>query len=105
MDKLFYSIGEAAEALDESVSAIRFWTTSFEKFIKPRRTAKGNRQYTPEELETLKQIKHLLKVEGLTIEGATKKLEAERSSVDKTVKALSSLKSIREQLVEIKKSL
>lgn len=105
MEKLFYSISEVADILQESVSTVRFWTNSFPKLLSPKRTAKGNRQYTEEEIETLKQIKHLLKNEGLTLEGTGLRLSADRSGVDKQVKALESLKAIREQLVEIKNSL
>lgn len=105
MEKLYFTISEVAGQLDENVSAVRFWSNTFEKFIKPRRTAKGNRQYTAEDIETLKQIKHLLKNEGLTIEGAARQLSDSRSSVDKAVKALESLKEIRSQLVEIRKTL
>lgn len=105
MDKLFYSISEVAEMLGESVSLVRFWTNTFERFIKPRRTANGKRQYTAEDIETLKQVHHLVKVKGMTLEGAAQQLSSERSSVDKRVKAIDSLKEIRAQLVEIKKSL
>ena len=45
MEKLYYSISEAAGAIGESVSLVRFWTNSFPNLIKPRRNAKGNRQY------------------------------------------------------------
>lgn len=105
MEKLYYSISETADILQESVSTVRFWTNSFPKLLSPKRTAKGNRQYTADEIETLKQLKHLLKTEGLTLEGAGRQLSADRSGVDKQVKALESLKAIREQLVEIKNSL
>lgn len=103
MEKLFYSIGEVADILGENVSAVRFWSNSFGKYINPSRTAKGNRQYTAQDIETLKQIRHLLKVEGLTLEGAERKLAGDRKPVDRNVKAIESLKAIREQLVEIKK--
>ena len=46
MEKLYYSIGEVAGILGESVSLVRFWSNSFPKFIKPKRNAKGNRQFT-----------------------------------------------------------
>ena len=105
MEKLYYSIGEVAELLGESVSAVRFWSNSFEKYINPRRNGKGNRQYKATDVDTLKRIRHLLKVDGLTIEGVTKQLGADHAKVDRSVKALESLKAIREQLVEIKKSL
>ena len=44
MEKLYYSISEAAEAIGENVSLVRFWSNSFPKYLKPHRTAKGNRQ-------------------------------------------------------------
>lgn len=105
MEKLFYSISEVAEEIGESVSLVRFWSNSFPRHIKPRRNAKGNRQYTAEDIDTLKQIHFLVKEKGLTLEGAEKTLSAEKSSVDRSVKALESLKEIRAQLVEIKNSL
>ena len=56
-------------------------------------------------MDCLKQIHLLVKEQGLTLEGASKKLAAERKAVDGRVKALDSLKEIRKQLVEVKKSL
>ena len=105
MEKLYYSISETAGILGESVSLVRFWTNSFPKLLKPRRTAKGNRQYTAEEIEVLKQIHYLVKDKGLTLEGAGKQLAAEKSKVSNSVKALDSLREIRAQLMEIKNSI
>jgi len=105
MEKLFYSIGEVSELLNVSVSLVRYWSNVFARFIKPQRNAKGNRLYTKEDIETLRQIYFLVKEKGLSLEGATKQLAADRSSVEGSVKVLDSLKSIRAQLVEIKNSL
>ena len=76
MEKLYYPIGEVAEILGEAPSLVRFWTTTFEKFLKPRRNVKGNRIYTVEEIDTLKQIHFLVKEQGLTLEGAARQPEA-----------------------------
>ncbi|MBO4605487.1 MAG: MerR family transcriptional regulator [Bacteroidales bacterium] len=105
MDKLFYSISEVAEALGESISCIRFWTNSFPKQLHPRRTAKGNRQYTAEDIEALRRIQYLVKNQGLTLEGAEKQLSEDGSKADKAVKVADSLKAIRDQLVEIRETL
>ena len=105
MAKLFYTIGEAAAGLGENVSLVRYWSDWFGKSLKPSRTAKGDRRYTADDLETLKQIHYLVKEKGMTLEGAARQLASDRKSVDGRVKALESLKLIREQLVEIKKSL
>ena len=105
MENLFYTIGEAADAIGESVSLVRFWSNSFPKLLKPRRNAKGNRQFTADDIEVLKQIHFLVKEKGLTLEGAARQLQADTASVSKSVKALESLKEIRAQLMEIKNSI
>ena len=105
MEKLLYTIGEVAEMLGENTSAVRFWTNSFEKFIKPRRNNNGNRQYPAEDIETLRCIRVLLRDDGLTIEGAARRLSEDRKAVSQRVKALESLKAIRAELVEVRKSL
>lgn len=105
MEKFYYSISEVAEILGESTSLVRFWTNSFSKYLKPHRNAKGNRQYTKEDVEVLRQLHLLIKHNGLTLEGAAKRLAADRKSVEDRVKALNSLKAIREQLEEIKSAL
>jgi DNA-binding transcriptional MerR regulator len=69
-----YRIGEAATLLGLKTYVLRFWETEFPQ-IKPKRTDKGQRLYTEEHIETLKQIQHLLHERGLTIEGARKELE------------------------------
>ena len=105
MDKLYYTIGEVSEMLGESSSLVRFWTNSFSRYLKPKRNAKGNRLYTQEEIEFLKQIHLLVKVQGMTLDGAAKKMSSDKKAVDGKVKVLESLRSIREQLVEVRKSL
>ena len=105
MEKLYYSISEAAEILGESISLVRFWSNSFPKLLQPKRTAKGNRLYTAQDIEVLKQIHFLVKDKGLTLEGAAKQMSAEKASVSNSVKAIDSLKEIRAQLMEIKNSL
>ncbi|MBO6247517.1 MAG: MerR family transcriptional regulator [Bacteroidales bacterium] len=105
MEKLYYTVGEVSEILGENASLVRFWSNSFPKYIKPKRNAKGNRLYTAEDLDCLKQIHLLVKQQGMTLEGASKKLAADRTKVEGRVKVLDSLKEIRKQLVAVKKSL
>ena len=86
MDKLYFSIGEAAQAIGESTSLVRYWTNAAD-------------------IETLKQIHYLVNVKGMTLEGVDKALKESKSSVDRSVKVLESLKKIRNQLAEVKKAL
>ena len=105
MERLYYSIGETAKILGESISLVRFWSDTFSKFIKPHRNAKGNRMYTADDIEVLKQVHLLVKSEGMTLQGAAAKLAADRQTVENRVKAINCLKDIRGQLLEIRNTL
>ena len=105
MAKLLYTIGEVAGMLGENTSAVRYWSNYFEKYIKPSRNAKGNRLFHAEDVETLRQVQFLVKKQGMTLDGAAARLAEDRRSVERRVKALESLKDIREQLVEVRKAL
>jgi len=105
MEKYFYTIGEVAGILGENTSLVRFWANEFPKFIHPQRNAKGNRLFSKDDVETFKHIHLLVKVEGLTLEGAAKRLRGERKDVINKTKVLESLKGIRQQLAEIRAEL
>ena len=105
MEKYLYTIGETAEILGESTSLVRFWANEFPKFIKPQRNAKGNRLFTRDDVETFKHIHVLVKVEGMTLEGAAKRLKGDRKDVINKARILETLKGIRTQLAEIRQDL
>ncbi len=105
MEKYLYTIGEAAEIIGENTSLVRFWANEFPKHLKPQRNAKGNRLFTKEDIETLKHIHLLVKVEGLTLEGAAKRLRGDRKDVIGKARVLESLRAMRAQLVEIRQEL
>ena len=105
MEKYLYTVGEVAEILGESTSLVRFWANEFPKFIRPQRNAKGNRLFTKEDVETFKHLHLLVKVEGLTLEGAAKRLKGDRKDIMNKARVLESLKAIRQQLAEIRSDL
>ena len=99
--KLYYSIGEVAAMFDVSASLIRYWEQEFD-ILKPKKNNKGNRLFTPEDLNNLKLIYNLVKERGFTLEGAKKKLkENPTNSVDHH-RVRETLLNLRELLVEIK---
>jgi len=102
-EKLFYTIGEVARMLGESTSLVRFWSDSFPTIIKPRRTAnKNNRIYTRDDIAALKVIHLLVKEQGMTLEGARRKMEQEgMESLDWKVKMKQELMALREELQSI----
>lgn len=68
-EKKLYRIAEVVKSVAVASSTIRFWAKEFPQ-IKPQKNAKGTVYYTHQDLQTMLQIKHLLKDQGMTIEGA-----------------------------------
>lgn len=102
--KLYYSIGEVAEMFDVNPSLLRFWEKEFPQ-IAPRTTSRGVRQYTKEDLETIRLIYHLVKEKGMTLPGARQKLKDNKEATVRNFEIISRLKEIREELVAMKNAL
>lgn len=83
LTKLYYSIGEVAEMFGVNTSLIRFWEKEF-AIIQPKKNRKGNRMFTPKDIENFNKIYHLVKEQGFTLDGAKKSLK-EKSSTSPTV--------------------
>ena len=105
-DKLFYSMGEVAEMFDVNTSLIRHWESQF-IILRPKRNKKGNRLFSPEDVENLKMIYHLVKERGMTLEGAKKALRKapSESGVDRDAELMERLQRIRALLVEVREDL
>ena len=98
--KLFYTIGEVADMFNVNVSHIRFWTNEFSS-LKPAKNNKGNRLYTGEDIEKLKKIHELVKVQGYTLKGAQAKLKEDKKEVKSNEPLIKSLQKIRKSLLEV----
>ena len=102
MEKIYWTIGEVAAMLGETVPLVRSWAREFSSLVKPRRNAKGNRMFTAPDVEAMKQIHYLVRVKGMTLKGARLQLETDRTAAENRVKVLECLKNIRLRLEEIK---
>ena len=99
--KLYYSIGEVAKAFDVNASLIRFWDKEFD-ILKPKKNAKGNRKFSPEDIKNLKLIYPLVKERGFTLDGAKTHLkENQKKTLDK-FEIISKLESIKNELIKFK---
>ncbi|WP_291323342.1 MerR family transcriptional regulator [Desulfonatronospira sp.] len=87
-------IGQAAELLELEPYVLRFWESEFPQ-LRPLRTPKGQRLYTPEHIKILSRIKQLLYKDRLTIEGAKMRLAEE-------ARMAGILQSIKDELQQIK---
>jgi DNA-binding transcriptional MerR regulator len=85
-NKAYKSIGEVAKILDLvnekkgtlNTHTIRFWEKEF-KQIKPNILNGNRRYYNSDTIEVLKKVKFLLKDQGMTINGAKKVLNSDKS--------------------------
>ncbi|MEH6537624.1 MAG: MerR family transcriptional regulator [Psychroserpens sp.] len=103
-EKRYYGIGEVAKAFNVNTSLIRFWEKEFD-VLKPKKNAKGNRKFTPEDIKNLKFIYHLVKERGFTLEGAKTHLkEGKKQSLDK-FDIIEKLEGVKAQLIKIKSQL
>lgn len=104
LNKRFYRIGDVADILGIPASTLRFWEKEF-TIIKPVRNAKNTRLYTPKDIETIKMIHYLVKEKGLKLDAAQAMIRRNRNGVSKRFEVIDRLKSIKSQLLHLKKAL
>jgi DNA-binding transcriptional MerR regulator len=102
--KMYYTMGEVSRIFNVNASLIRFYEKEFD-IIKPKKNKKGNRLFTPEDLENFKIIHHLVKERGYTLEGARNKLKGNKDGMVNNVELATSLNKVRSFLVELKQYL
>ena len=103
-DKRYYNIGEVAKAFDVNTSLIRFWEKEFD-VLQPKKNAKGNRKFTPEDIKNLELIYHLVKERGFTLEGAKTHLKENKQKTLDTFDLIRKIESIKTVLLKIKNNL
>ncbi len=103
-EKRYYGIGEVAKAFGVNTSLIRFWEKEFD-VLQPKKNAKGNRKFTPQDIKNLQLIYHLVKERGFTLEGAKTHLKEEKQKSLSTFDIISKLEGIKAELIKIKNQL
>ena len=118
-NKAYKSIGEVAKILDLvnekkgtlNTHTIRFWEKEF-KQIKPNILNGNRRYYNNDTIEVLKKVKYLLKDQGMTINGAKKVLNSNKSlkldelannSINADYNIINKLNNISNLIKQIKK--
>ena len=104
IEKIQYHIGEVAKMFDVNVSLLRFWENEFD-ILKPHKDGKGTRYFRPKDLDTLHLIFHLVKEQGMTLEGAKKKLKDNRQQTLKSFEIIKRLTKIKAELLTLKEEM
>lgn len=102
--KIYYSTGEVAAMFGLTETQLRFWETKFPQ-LKPKRAGRSIRQYTQEDIETVRFIHYLVKERGMTIQGAQKRLKDNPEYTHRNYEVVQRLKAIRAELVSMRDAL
>ena len=102
-EKSYYSIGAVADMFHVNQSLIRFWENEFD-IIKPKKNAKGDRLFRPEDIKNLQLIYHLLREKKYTIDGAKDFLKKNKHA-EEIFELIDSLKKTKAFLLELKANL
>ena len=89
---------------DVKPSLIRFWEQKFD-VLKPDKNRKGNRLFSPKDVENLKLIYHLVKENGMTLSGAAKRLRDNKEGASRDLEIIEKLQSVRSLLLEVREEL
>lgn len=106
IERIYWTIGEVAEQLGVNTSLLRYWEKEFGA-LRPKRTGKGDRLYTKDDIAKIREIQTLLKERGFTIVGAkeqlraAKKVEEQRPAVPEASvrEAIERLQRVRDELL------
>lgn len=110
IERMYWSIGEVAGELGVNTSLLRYWEKEFGT-LRPKRTNKGDRLYTKDDIGQLRKIQHLVKEKGFTLQGAKDQLrrpEAPAVPAPTPIAPIpvdevrSLLKDIRKRLLELR---
>jgi DNA-binding transcriptional MerR regulator len=100
MEKLYYSIGEVSDIVEQEPHVLRYWEQEFD-VLSPRKNRAGRRVYTDDDVEVVERIRHLLKDEKYTIEGARQAIQRGDDRRELTEE----LRTLRSFLVELRDQL
>lgn len=104
ISKLYYTMGEVTAMFEVNASQIRFYEREFD-ILQPKKNKKGNRLFSPEDVDNLKVIFHLVKEKGFTLQGAKEHLKLNKSDVKENQKIIHSLERLKQFLLEVKEQL
>lgn len=99
-DKKYFRIGEVSRIVGVEPYVLRYWEGEFPQ-IRPARADSNQRTYQRKDLETLLEVKRLLYEEGLTIQGARKRLKEDQSSTARAGLGPREVEELRRALHEV----
>lgn len=105
IERMYWTIGEVAADLEVNTSLLRYWEKEFGS-LRPKRTNKGDRLYTKDDILQLRRIRHLVKEKGFTLQGAKTALrQAELPGAPPSAQPGIPVDEVRDRLLRIRGNL
>ncbi|MES2061993.1 MAG: MerR family transcriptional regulator [Bacteroidota bacterium] len=104
ISKMYYSMGEVSAMFGVKQSLLRFYEKEF-SVLHPKKNKKGNRYFTPEDLENFKIIFNLINDKGYTIQGAKDHLKHNMGDTRDHQRVIDSLENMKKFLLEVRDQL
>ena len=102
MDKPYLSIGEVAAKFSVTPDLLRKWERDFPRYLHPKRTGGDSRLYDQKALHQVAVIYRMLRVEGLSVEGARRRLqEGNTAQAETRQEVIQRLQKLKQQLLGI----
>ena len=94
---MYYTMGEVAILFDVNQSLIRFYEKEFD-ILAPKKSKKGFRLFTQEDIENLKIIFNLIRDKGYTLNGAKEYLKNNMAGTKDSHRVINSLENLKKLL-------
>lgn len=104
ISKMYYTMGEVSKLFDVNPSLLRFYEKEFD-VLQPKKNKKGNRYFTPEDIENLRIILHLTRDKGYTLNGAKEHLKNNMADSKDSHRVINSLENLKKFLLEVRDQL
>jgi len=103
IERRYKRIGEVSRITGLAPSLLRFWEKGFPQ-LSPLKKG-GQRLYSPQDIELIFKIKHLVQDKGFTLEGARKELSQPHGGKSNFLEVFQGLEEIKVELKKIKETL
>jgi DNA-binding transcriptional MerR regulator len=99
--KQYYPMRTVAEWFGITVSQLRKWENEFD-VLEPKKNARGDRFFRPEDVKNLELIYHLIRRRKFTVAGAKQYLKENKKNLRNTVQLLDALNKFKQFLLELR---
>jgi len=100
ISKLYFTISEVASMVEEEAHVLRYWETEFRQ-LKPKKNKAGKRIYTRADIDVVFNIRHLLRDEKYTLEGARQSIANKAGLRKADIGEMGDLIQVREFLSQV----